>query len=257
MQQSKPLAEQLQTAIELHQLGRLPEAQDRYRRILEQQPAHADALHLLAVTFIQTANAQQALPLLKQAIALNAAEASYHSSLGRAHHVLSEYQLAIPSLRQAAKLSPGNVQNWCDLGAILQSARQVDEAVEVYQHALRVDPSHTTSRYNLATALHDQGELSQPIELLKGLIAENPQTASMHRTLAGYLLEHGALDEALAECDITLSLNGRDLLAMTFKAITLLRLGDRKGARELVDFDRLIQCQKNNRPESIFKSAGI
>jgi len=248
MQQSKPITEQLQTAMELHQLGRLSEAQDRYRHILEQQPAHADALHLLAVTLIQSANAHQAVPLLEQAIALNGAEASYHSSLGRAHHVLSDYELAISPLRQAAILSPGDVQSWCDLGATLQSARQVDEAVEVYQHALRIDPSHTTSRYNLATALHDQGDLSQAIELLKVLTAENPQSPSLHSTLAGYLLEHGALADALAESDITLNLNGRNLMAMTFKSIALLRLGDRKGARELVDFDRLITRQKISVP---------
>jgi len=248
MHQAKPLAAQLQTAIELHQLGRLEEARERYRQILERQPQHADALHLLAVSLIQSASASQALPLLEQAIALNNTESSYHASLGRAYHALSDYEQAIAPLRRAAQLTPGNAQYWCDLGATLQSAGQVNDAQEVYERALRIDPGHATSRYNLATVLHDHGDLGGAIGLLKSLLGDDPGGASLHSTLAGYLLESDEISEALAESDAALALNPRDLMAMSFKSIALLRLGDLQGARHLVDFERLIVTRTINAP---------
>jgi Tfp pilus assembly protein PilF len=36
-------------AIQDHQAGRLPQAEQNYRRILEQDPQHVDALHLMGV----------------------------------------------------------------------------------------------------------------------------------------------------------------------------------------------------------------
>ncbi len=71
----------LQTKFEqgtaLHQQGRLPEAERIYREILQQQPNHFDALHLLGVIALQNRHTERAVELISKAIGLmpNYAEA--------------------------------------------------------------------------------------------------------------------------------------------------------------------------------------
>ena len=47
----------LQEALALHQQGRLSQAQVIYRQLIEADPRHVDALHLLGVVAHQTGNA--------------------------------------------------------------------------------------------------------------------------------------------------------------------------------------------------------
>jgi len=62
----------IKQAISLHQKGRLSEAASLYRKILATNPKHADALNLLGLIEIQEKNSAEAIPLIDQAIAIDA-----------------------------------------------------------------------------------------------------------------------------------------------------------------------------------------
>ena len=55
-------------AVALHRQGRLAEAERIYRRVLQQQPEHFDALHLLGVIAYQTNDLRAAEELIEKAI---------------------------------------------------------------------------------------------------------------------------------------------------------------------------------------------
>jgi protein O-GlcNAc transferase len=55
-------------AIELHQNGRLEEAERLYRSILEVQPTHPDANHNLGVLAVGVNKPEAALPFLTKAL---------------------------------------------------------------------------------------------------------------------------------------------------------------------------------------------
>src|SRR5882724_4207493 len=68
--------------LEQHQQGKLADAERTYGEILQQQPNHFDALHMLGVIALQTRRTEQAIELIRKAIGLNANVASAHSNLG-------------------------------------------------------------------------------------------------------------------------------------------------------------------------------
>src|SRR3990167_8392454 len=77
-----PMAEVFSLALQHHQAGRLPEAEALYRQILQAQPDHPDALHLLGMIAYQVGKHEVAVEYVKQAIALNPSVAEFHNNLG-------------------------------------------------------------------------------------------------------------------------------------------------------------------------------
>ena len=73
-QAQKPDAAALQAkfnqGMALHQQGKLAEAERICREVLQQQPNHFDALHLLGVIALQTRHTERAVELIGKAIAL-------------------------------------------------------------------------------------------------------------------------------------------------------------------------------------------
>ena len=58
------LTEALTRAVDRHQAGDLDSAEQAYRVILENQPDHADALHLLGLVLYQKGDPAQATDLI-------------------------------------------------------------------------------------------------------------------------------------------------------------------------------------------------
>lgn len=76
------LAETISAAVRLHQQGQLAQAEALYRRILEQEPEHPGALHLLGVVAHQQGHDDRAAELIARALALRPDQATYHSNYG-------------------------------------------------------------------------------------------------------------------------------------------------------------------------------
>lgn len=93
-------------ALQHHQAGRLQEAEQLYRQILNAQPNHADALHLLGVIAHQTGNHAVAVELIRKAISLNPTVGSYHNNLGNALKYQGRLEEAIASFQRALGLKP-------------------------------------------------------------------------------------------------------------------------------------------------------
>ena len=62
---------ELQRAVSYHQLGQLDQAENIYRRILEDDPQHVDALHLLGLVTYQSGRTEIAINLIREAISLS------------------------------------------------------------------------------------------------------------------------------------------------------------------------------------------
>ena len=67
------IAELFQRAVQFHRGGNLGQAEPLYRQVLQADPTHAEAHHLLGLLAHQTGHHEPAIALLRQAIALNPA----------------------------------------------------------------------------------------------------------------------------------------------------------------------------------------
>src|ERR1700722_10587845 len=113
------LQQMLQTALQHHQAGRLPEAEVIYRQVLAQSPGHPGALHLLGVLAGQ---------------------------VGRV-------DLAIEMVGQAAQSAPDSSQIQSDLGVFLMDSGRLDEAIIAYRRAIQLDPDFASAHRSLDAAL--------------------------------------------------------------------------------------------------------
>ncbi len=112
----------LLAARELHRAGDLAAAEPMYRRILDEEPEHPDALHLLGVVALQRGDSESAIALIERAIGARPGEAAYHGNLGNAHMALGAPAQAEAEFRRAIELDAGAVEAHFNLGVTLHAS---------------------------------------------------------------------------------------------------------------------------------------
>lgn len=142
----------LQRALELHKAGRLDEAEQIYREILESRPDAADVLHYLGMIAAQRGQFGIAVQLIERAIRLDPTVAVYHSNLGEAHRARGELHAAADAYRRALDLRFDN-DTLDALARVLYAQGPVEQAVEAYLRALASRPEDTRARRGLAALL--------------------------------------------------------------------------------------------------------
>lgn len=187
----------LQTAIQHHQSGRLPQAQLIYQQILQAEPNHADALHLLGLVYHHQGNSAAAVELIQSAISARPTEAMYYFNLGNMQQDMGQLDQAIACYRQALLRQPGSVDTLIGLGTALRAQKRLDEAIACYRQALSIQPDCADVHYNLANALQDQGQLDEAISSYRKALLIKPDFAGVYSNLANALRAQGKLDEAI------------------------------------------------------------
>ena len=112
MEQTDPMrarAEaELRRALEIHQAGRLKDAEAIYREVLGFQPTPPDALHLLGVVSHQLGDHQAAIEQIQRAIDLAPGNPACHNNLGTALRSAGNPPAAETAYRAALSLRPDN-----------------------------------------------------------------------------------------------------------------------------------------------------
>lgn len=144
----------LELALQYHQLGHLPQAEQIYRQILTQQPNNPDALNLLGALAAQVGQNSIAEDLIRRSIALQPNFALSHMNLGNALRNMGRLDEAIAAYRQALALQSGNPDAHNNLGLALASRGQFDDAIEAFRQAVALNPDFSYAHSNLLLNLH-------------------------------------------------------------------------------------------------------
>lgn len=228
-------AEVLQLAAQHHRANRLLEAEQLYRKLLEQQPTHPDALHGLCMLVQQKGEYQQAERLLNLILRVQPKSVKAWFSLGNVRQVQGQLPEAIKAYQQALAIHPQLVPVYNNLGYTLQLQDKWTEAIACYQKALELQPNCTEAEVNLANALYTQGklppekrshyaalnndlgvtqkkagDLKTAIAYYRQAIALQPDLAIAHYNLGTALQALGNWSEAIASYQKALSLNLND-----------------------------------------------
>src|SRR5205823_14740802 len=100
------ILEALTIAIQHHRSGRLQQAEQLYRQILQVEPNHADVLHLLGVIAHQVGKYDVAAEYIGRAVGLKGNAESFHNDLGNALNCQGKLDAAISCYRRALELKP-------------------------------------------------------------------------------------------------------------------------------------------------------
>ena len=192
------ISEALAIAIEHHQGGRLQAAEQIYRQILQVEPNHADALHLLGVIASMLGKPEMAIEYMARAVQRKPDYAEAHSNLGLALNSQGRLEEAVVCYRRALALKPDYAEAHNNLGNALSDQRKLDEAAACYRRALALKPDFAEAHYNLGNALKDQGKLDEAAVCYRRALSLKPDFAEAHNNLGVVLSDQGKLDEAIA-----------------------------------------------------------
>jgi predicted O-linked N-acetylglucosamine transferase (SPINDLY family) len=190
------IPEALQTALQHHQAGHLPEAETLYRQILQAHPDHSDVLHLLGVIAHQAGKHEIAVEHIARAIALNPTAAEYHSNIGEAYRALARLNEAEASCQQALALKPDYAEAHNNLGNALKAQGKVKEAAARYRQAIAHKPDYAEAMNNLGVVLHVQGKLEEALTYYRQALAIKPGYAEVYNNLGNVFREQDKLPEA-------------------------------------------------------------
>ena len=158
-----PLTQALHEGIRHHQAGRLQQAEQIYRRVLQQQPDHGDALHLLGLLAHDTGHHDEAVKLIRRALDRAPGNAAYHCSLGNVYRSQGNLEAAVTAYRRALRHKPDHVAALNNLGNTLSDLARNEEAALVYRKALQYDPCCAPLYNNLGFVLEASGALDDAL----------------------------------------------------------------------------------------------
>lgn len=179
-------------------LGQEPRAVERFRRILELNPALAGVhCNLSAIHFRRgehgeaRSHAEAAL-----AIAPGMPEALYH--LGRSLLAADDTKGAIGRLEGALKQRPAFPEAVLALGEACEAAGGTANARSCYERALALRPDWVPALVQVARIADLENRLDTARELLERALAREPEHAGARRLLAGVLRQQGDFPRAAA-----------------------------------------------------------
>lgn len=217
-------------ATQLQEEGQLAKAEEILNRILQSNPTHAYALHLLGVIAYQSGDITLAISLIQKALNSDASVELFHRNLGEMYRQLKMLDLSIECGQRAVKLNPYSAvalsnlgvayydaknhreseichqralalnpqqsHSLNNMGSLCKERQDIEEAKRYYKSAIAVSPGYVEPLNNLGAVFIAEQQFSQAIEILKRAIACAPTFADAYCNLG--FAYHGLDDEALA-----------------------------------------------------------
>lgn len=181
----------------LHRAGRLDEAIALYRRILEREPAYADALYLLGEAQYGLGRLEEAAGWIERAIAVNDGVSTFHITLGCALEGLARLGEAETAYRRALELDPESAQCRNNLGTVLVKAGRWEEAEGQFRQALELDGDLAQAHYNLGALLRQRGCLEQAVACFRRALDAAADNVDSFLALGQALGHLGKMEEAI------------------------------------------------------------
>ncbi len=182
-------------ALELHRAGRLDEAEAAYRSLLTARPGHFDSRHLIGVIASQRGQFEQAVALIRQALAIDDRQPSAFVNLGNALMGAGRAAEAADAYRRALALDPRLPEAAFGLGNALRGTSP-QEAIAAYEKAIELRPGFVEALANLAGLQLAQERAPIALELWMRAARLRPTEAGLYIGAARALAALDRSDEA-------------------------------------------------------------
>jgi len=231
-------------ATQLQGQGRLQQAETLLRQILQQQPQHPFALHLLGVIAHQAGNQSAAAELMQRAIALLGGSnfsptdsvglkpdlqtqafpstaprwdesrptqdarslALFHANLCEVLRQLKQREQAIAAGERATSLDPNMAMAHSNLGIAYFDCKDYDQTEVCQQRALDIEPNFAPSLNNLGSVWRERGDHDKALDYYRRAAAANPHYLEPLNNLGALLLEEDRIPEAIEALNEALTL---------------------------------------------------
>jgi tetratricopeptide (TPR) repeat protein len=135
---------------------------------------------------------------LQAAVNVMPGDAALQNALGVAQESLNRLIDAERSYGAALALNPAQPEAHANLGNCLRRLGRLDEARAHYARALELKPDFAVAHYNLGILLQDRGDLEQAMARYRQALAIRPDYIEALNNLGSCQRAHGLVDEARA-----------------------------------------------------------
>ncbi len=180
-----------------HAAGRSGDAARCYRRVLECQPDHPDALHLMSVLVLAAGDAAFAADLARQAVVAQPDWFAPYVSLGNACQAGGQLEDAVGCFQRAIALNPQCAEAYSNLSNALCSLGRHDDAANAAVNAIVIDGALPEGHNNFGNALLALDSPFEAAESYHKAIALRPDYAEAWYNLANARVAAGEAGEAV------------------------------------------------------------
>ncbi|HEY4265873.1 MAG TPA: tetratricopeptide repeat protein [Micropepsaceae bacterium] len=139
----------LSQAYEHFKSGHFDAAEERACDLLDANPAHAEANHLLGAIRFQQGRIEESLAFLKRAAASPRATAELHNNLGAVLSKLGRKDEAVAAFERALAMNPAYADALNNLGVIYLETQKPEQAVSAFRKAVVLEPGLLHATANL------------------------------------------------------------------------------------------------------------
>jgi predicted O-linked N-acetylglucosamine transferase (SPINDLY family) len=235
------ISDAFKKALALHQQGRLCEAENLYKAIIDHDPGHFDAHSLLGVIASQRQDHAAAAALFDRAATLNPSSALAHASSGNALSALHRHAAAATSFQRSLALEPNHPAVLNNLGNALFALGRFEEALAWYSRSLSIRGGSVEVLFNRGNACLELGRPAEALADYERALAANAAYPEALNKRGAALRVLRRLDEAVASYDSALALRADYAEALNDRGNALLELG--RGAEALASYDRALTAR--------------
>ena len=203
-------------AIRLYEAGKTDEAEPVCRRIIQADPANANALQLLGVIAFRQKNYAEAEKNILLAITANSQAAEYHNDLGNIYMAQGKLELAEKRFRTALHLQPRYVTPIASLGNLLAMRGKYQEAADTYQKLLELAPDRPEFHRNFAHLMAAMSKPELAIKHYSKALSLKPDSPELLINMAEMYKNQRKFNEAAAAGRKALDLDPKNTRTLIF-----------------------------------------
>ncbi len=173
------------------------EAEEIYRKLLQELPESPAAYVNLALAQAQQKKMEEAVATLKSGLDKIPDSEILLTRLGHTYLVTGNYLLAFQTMEKVLHFNPRNVDALTVCATILDAAGRKEEARTFYEKALNIEPESKHLRMSLAANLASTGKLTEAIGIYRKLIEDFPDDQSLYQFIGLAYAYLGDYDQAI------------------------------------------------------------
>ena len=143
------------------------EAATEYDRATARLPGHAEAWRGLGQSRVEAGDRSGAVRAFEKLVTLVPRDPIALMQLGEAYRDVARHQDAVRVIREALAIDPKPAQYWNSLGTVLGMSRQMAEAERAFAEAATREPGNGLYAYNRALALQALGRRDEALVQIK------------------------------------------------------------------------------------------
>jgi len=232
-------------ALELHQAGRIGEAENAYREVLKVQPENPGAIFLFGLCHHQRGDHESAITLMDIALEMNPAMPQAHYNRGLALHDLRRYDEAVASYQRAIELQSSYPQAWNNRGNALKELDRLPEALASYDRAIALAPDFAEAHTNRGNVLKELRRFDEALASHDAALRLRPDYPEAQCNRGNVLTSLERYDEAVAAYDSAIALKPDYADAYLNRGCILYLFIKNKKEEALLSFNKAVEYQPN------------